>query len=330
MCEGLWPFAILHGARCKAMLNTFHLRTFLAVVDAGSYSAAAQLLHMSQPAVSQQIKALEDQLGEIKLFQRQGQRMILTHAGQELLPSARELVQLAERAEQSISALRGKVTGRVTLGCTPSSGERLLPRLLALFRAEYPAVAVELTVAPADALADALAEREVALLLLEEQQRRRGVESVPMGSEPLPLVAPVGHPLLAHKEQPPSALRGHPLVLPRPGSPLRRTIEDGLRRRGVAPADLRPALEADSAAAMLEAVRAGIGPAFMPKSCLPPRPSGYELAAVAMTPLRQEWHLLRARERGMPRAVMALYDFLIGPSARAALRKGGLAVPDPE
>lgn len=306
------------------MLNTFHLRTFLAVVDAGSYSAAAQLLHMSQPAVSQQIRALEEQLGDVRLFRRVGQRMVPTHAGEELLPSARDLVQLAERAEQSIMALRGQVTGRVTVGCTPSSGERLLPRLLAAFRSHFPAVSVELAVGPAEALVDALGEREIALLLLEDQQRRRGVESLPLGSEPLPLIAPSGHPLLQQERVPPGVLREHGLVLARPGSPLRRTVEDGLRRRGVAPADLRPVLEADSAAAMLEAVKAGIGMAFVPKICLPQRPAGYDSVDLAMAPLRQEWYLLRARERGLPRAVQTLYDFLTGTEARAILRKAGV------
>src|SRR5690606_2113601 len=105
-----------------------------------------------------------EQLGDVRLFRRVGQRMVPTHAGEELLPSARDLVQLAERAEQSIMALRGQVTGRVTVGCTPSSGERLLPRLLAAFRSHFPAVSVELAVGPAEALVDALGEREIALL----------------------------------------------------------------------------------------------------------------------------------------------------------------------
>ncbi|RRR68085.1 MAG: LysR family transcriptional regulator, partial [Candidatus Viridilinea halotolerans] len=133
------------------MLNTFHLRTFLAVVDAGSYSAAAEVLHMSQPAISQQIRALEEQLGEMRLFRRVGKKMVLTHAGEELLLTARELVQLATRAEENLLALKGQVTGRVVLGCSSSSGERLLPCLLADFQPQYPAIMLELVVAPSDA-----------------------------------------------------------------------------------------------------------------------------------------------------------------------------------
>ena len=72
------------------MLNTLHLQTFLAVVEAGNYSAAAERLHMSQPAVSQHIRALEDQLDHVRLFRRVGQQMLMTHAGEDLIESARE------------------------------------------------------------------------------------------------------------------------------------------------------------------------------------------------------------------------------------------------
>ncbi|NTV63453.1 MAG: LysR family transcriptional regulator, partial [Oscillochloris sp.] len=256
------------------MLSTFHLRTFLAVVDEGSYSAAAQKLHMSQPAVSQQIRALEEQLGDVRLFRRVGQRMVPTHAGEELLSSARDLVMLAERAAQSIIALRGQVTGRVVVGCTSNSAERLLPQLLAAFHEQFPAVSVELEVAQADALIDGIAERRLALLLLEEQQRRRGMESLAFGVEPLALVAANTSPLLKQEQVPPGVLREQSLVLPRVGAPLRRIIEEGLRRRGVVATDLKVAFEADSLIAIMQGVRVGMGLAFVPKSCLPARSEG--------------------------------------------------------
>lgn len=306
------------------MLNSFHLRTFVAVVDAGNYSAAAAALHMTQPAVSQQIHALEEQLGDIRLFRRVGKKMVPTHAGEELLAVARDLVQLSERAEQNILALKGQVTGRVVLGCTASSGERLLPRLLSGYHTQYPAVALELAVAPADELLDALGERSVALVLLEEQQRRRGLELTLLGGEPLALLAPTGHPLLKQEQVPPGVLRELPLALPRPGSPMRRTIEEGLRRRGVAGVDLRPALESDSVTALLQAARAGLGLAFVPRSCAPARGEGVGQVDLAGAAIQQEWFLARARERGLPRAVQSLYDYLTGAQARAALNRAGI------
>ncbi|NJN17957.1 MAG: LysR family transcriptional regulator [Oscillochloris sp.] len=306
------------------MLNTIHLRTFLTVVDAGSYSAAAQRLHMSQPAVSQQIRALEEQLGNIRLFRRVGQRMAPTHAGEELLPSARELVQLAERAEQNIVALRGQLTGRVLVGCTASSGERLLPRLLAIFHSRHPAVSIEMGIGTTDDLLDAVAERRIGLALLEDPPRRRGLEAITIGSEPLLLIAPSGHPLLKQNQVPPGVLRDHPLALPRAGNVLRRIIEDGLRRRSLTPTDLQLALESDSVTTLIEAVRAGFGMAFVPRSCLPARASGYDTVELAGNPLHQEWFLVRPRERGGPRASHALIDFLLDDETMALWRKLGI------
>src|SRR6266511_106647 len=98
-----------------AMLNTIHLQTFLAVVESGNYSAAAERLHMSQPAVSQHIRALEQHLDNVPLFRRIGQRMALTHAGEELVEVAREMLALSSRAEENIRVLRGQISGRVTV-----------------------------------------------------------------------------------------------------------------------------------------------------------------------------------------------------------------------
>jgi DNA-binding transcriptional LysR family regulator len=308
------------------MLNTIHLQTFLAVVEAGNYSAAAERLHMSQPAVSQHIRALEQHLDNVRLFRRVGQQMALTHAGEELVEVAREMLALSARAEENIRVLRGQIRGRVTVGCTPSSGEQLLSPLLASFRTRFPAIAVTVTIAPLETLLEWLATQQAQVLLIEEQQRRRGWESQLLGVERLVLLAPRGHALLQQEQVPPGMLRGLPLVLPRSGSPLRRIIEDGLRRRGVGAADMLIALETEGMGLMVQAVRDGIGLAFVPQMRLPRgRDTGMvDLAGVNM---QQEWYILRSRERGAPRAVLELYSFIAGADARKLLAKEGLKVP---
>jgi DNA-binding transcriptional LysR family regulator len=308
------------------MLNTLHLQTFIAVVEAGNYSAAAERLHMSQPAVSQHIRALEAQLDNVRLFRRVGQQMLLTHAGEELVDMARDMLALATRAEESIRNLRGQVSGRVTLGCTPSSGERLLAPVLAAFRQQFPAIQISVVLASFDALLEGLASQQVHVLLAEEQQRRRGWESLLLGSERLMLLAPRGHALLAQEQVTPGQLKGLPLVMPRAGTPLRRLIEEGLRRRGVGVADVVVALETDGMGLTIQAVRAGIGMAFVPQMRLPRgRDTGVvDLAGIHM---QQEWYVLRSRERGAPRAVQELFSFIAGKDARRLLAKEGLKPP---
>jgi DNA-binding transcriptional LysR family regulator len=280
---------------------------------------------MSQPAVSQHIRALEGQLDNIRLFRRVGQQMLLTHAGEDLVESAREMLALSTRAEESIRALRGQISGRVTLGCTPSSGERLLPPLLAAFRSRFPAISVAVTIAPLETLLEWLAVHQVHLLFIEEQQRRRGWESQVLGVERLQLVAPRGHVLLQQEQVPAGTLRDQPLVLPRNGTPLRRIIEDGLRRRGVGAADITIALETDGVTLMIQAVRDGVGLAFIPQTRLP---RGRDIGTVdlAGVNLQQEWHLVRVRERGAARAAQELFSFIVGKDARRLLAKEGLKV----
>jgi DNA-binding transcriptional LysR family regulator len=309
------------------MLNTIHLRTFLAVVDSGNYSAAAEQLHMSQPAVSQHIRLLEEQLDGARLFRRVGQQMLPTHAGEALIELAREMLALSERAEENVKALRGQIAGRVTVGCTPSTGEIVLPPLLAAFRARFPAIGVTVTLAPSETLLEWLAAQRAHILLIEEPHRRRGWESALFAVEPLVLLAPRNHPLLAQEQVPPGALRNEPLILPRSGTPTRRVIEDGLRRRGIGAGDIHVALETDSVGLTVRAVRDGIGMAFIPQTRLP---RGRDAGVVDLSGLnlQQEWHVLRSRERGAPRAIHELYAFLSGPDIRKLIVKEGLKLPE--
>ena len=309
------------------MLNTFHLRTFVSVTDAGSYSAAAALLHLSQPAVSQHIHALEDQLDGVRLFRRVGKKMVPTHAGEELLRTARELVTLATHAEESIRALKGQLGGRVLLGCTPSSGERLLAPLLAAFRVRFPSVALDVQLAPAAQLLEWMAEQQVHVLLVEEQQRRRNWESTLLGSEPLLLLAPRGHALLQQEQVPPGSLREQPLILPRAGTPLRRAIEDALRRRGLPAAELHLALECDSTALAVQGVRAGLGLAFVPLS-RHPRSRDMGVVSLAGVGIRQEWYAIRSRDGMASQARDELFSFLTGRESRTILGREGLQVPN--
>jgi DNA-binding transcriptional LysR family regulator len=304
------------------MLNTIHLRTFLAVVENGNYSTAAEQLHMSQPAVSQHIKALEEQL-EVRLFRRSGQQMVPTHAGEALSTSAREILALSQRAEENVRALRGQVSGQLTIGCTPSSGEQLLPPLLLAFRKRFPAISVAVTLAPLDTLLEWLSSQRVHMVIADESQRRRGWETQSLGSEPLALLAPRGHAILQHEQVTPAMLRNQSFVLPRVGSALRRLIEEGLRRRGVSAAEILVALETDGSALMIRAVRDGLGLAFLPQSRIP---RGREIGVVNLhgLNLQQEWFVVRSRERGAPRPVQEFFTYVTGQDGRVVLGKEGL------
>jgi DNA-binding transcriptional LysR family regulator len=304
------------------MLNTDHLHTFVAVVEVGTYSAAAERLHLTQPAVSQQIRMLEKQLGNVRLFRRVGQRMVMTHAGEELLPSARELLALAERTEAAMLALRGHITGRVVIGCAPSTGCIVLPALLAEFRHRYPAVVAVLEIGPPEQIAEWLQDGRVQLLFAEEVGRRRGWDAVSLGSEPVICVAGHDHAWAEAELLTVGMIKEQPLVLPRQGTPLRRTVEEGLRRRGLTGTDLHVALETDSVESALAAARAGMGLAFVPASGARHR-EGLQVLSFSGLRLNQEWFLIRSRER-QQRAIQECAVFLESDEARQILARLGL------
>ena len=306
------------------MLSTVHLLTFLTVAEEGTYSAAAERLHLTQPAISQQIRLLEKQLGEVHLFRRVAQRMVLTHAGEELLPIARDIVQLAERAEESLLALRGQISGRVVVACSPYSGVQVLPALLHLFRELYPAVQLQLEIAALDQVQTWLIEQRVHIGLLEEPIRRRGWENIHVAQEALVCCVPLNHAWLAAPLVTVGMLRDVALILPPLGTPLRKSIDDSIRRAGLAPGELTIALQCESAAATVAAIQAGLGIGWVPQSCQPPathltvcNPDGLHIHI--------DWYLVGSKDPAFGRAIHDCRAFLAGAHVRTVLQRLGLA-----
>lgn len=307
------------------MLNTIHLQTFLAVVETGSYSAAAERLHLSQPAVSSHIRALESQLDQVRLFRRVGQQMLPTQAGEELIAVARAMLDLSTRAEEHIRSLRGQISGKVTLGCTPLGGEMLLTRILTAFHAHHPAVSLSVRVALPGTLLELLARQQIHIALIEEKQSPRHWVVQLLGSEPLALIAPRDHELAQRGLIAPDALRQVPMIMPLNGCTIRQTIEERLHNSGLAPADMRVVLETDSASVAIEAVRSGIGLAFVPQSLLQRFP---DISVVSIElRLQQEWFALRSREHTMSRAVQEAFAFFTGQHMLAILHDMGIQSP---
>ncbi|MDP2659901.1 MAG: LysR family transcriptional regulator, partial [Dehalococcoidia bacterium] len=118
------------------MLNVYQLSVFLAVAECGSFLGAGGKLHLTGPGVSHQIKGLEKQLG-LSLFQREGRRMELTDAGKALMSAATQLVEMANRTEESILRQQDPNSGKIVFGCDTILGEHILPKLVAAFKREY-------------------------------------------------------------------------------------------------------------------------------------------------------------------------------------------------
>ncbi len=174
------------------MINLWQIQVFLEVAETGSFSAAALRLHLTQPGVSQQIRALENHLGT-KLFIRRGHGVELTAAGCDLLDPARRLLHLSELTERTAMSRRGKVSGRVRLGCTVTSAPYIIGAWLYEFRTEHPDVSVQLEHSEPAPLLGALRAQELDGGFVLGRMRGRGLVHHKLAEDPILLIVPLNH-----------------------------------------------------------------------------------------------------------------------------------------
>jgi DNA-binding transcriptional LysR family regulator len=235
-------------------LQVTHLRTLQAIARHGSFSRAAQALNVTQPAVSMQVRQLEDGLG-VRLLERAGPRVRPTAAGSLLLEHAERALGELARAVERLHALRGVVAGPVRLGTGTAISMYLLPPLLRTLRTRSPSVDLIVTTGTAPDVIRAVAEADLDVGVVGLPVRRRELVVAPFVTDEFVAIAAPRHwrtrtPIDA------VALQGERLILDQPGATSRRLIDGWLRRRGVAPTV--PA-ELGNTEATKELVRAGLG-----------------------------------------------------------------------
>ena len=173
-------------------MEIHQLRYFLAVVATGTFTAAAEVCHVSQPSLSSQIAKLEDEVGG-SLLERHRSGARLTARGLLFQPRATEALRQLEEAAREFAELDGLKSGEVTLGCLPTTGAYLLPPLLKEFRRQHPGLTVRLSEESSPALAQALRDGQVDLAFLDEAGLGTGLRATSLFSEPLLVAVPADH-----------------------------------------------------------------------------------------------------------------------------------------
>ncbi len=243
------------------MLETFRIRVFRAVAHHLNFSRAAEELLLTQPAVTQQIKALEDEFG-VPLFHRGGGRIALTPGGEALLPFAERMRVLSEEAVMAVAGAYGRQAGDLALGASQTIGQYLLPNLIAGFLAHQPRITITAQSGNSDAILQRLLTQEIHLALIEGPEQRKDLHIEPFMEDHMVLVVPAGHGW-AGAELDVAALRGERLLMREFGSGSRRVVEQALAAAGLKPKDLKIGLELDSTEGLLSAVEAGLGVTFV-------------------------------------------------------------------
>ncbi|HYH19837.1 MAG TPA: LysR family transcriptional regulator [Azospirillum sp.] len=238
-------------------LNPDQLRTFLSVVDLGSFSAAARRLNLTQPAVSLQIRELEGRLG-VPLLDRMGRRAVPTPAGETLVGHARRIIAEIDAALEALRRHREGALGRVRLGSGASIAAYLLPRVLKALRDSRPDLEVVVRVGTADTIVRGLLAGEFDLAVLTLPVDERGLSVEPLRADPLIAVFPAGTAL--PDAVTPAEFARFPLILDERPTRQRALTLAWLQAGGITP---RPVMELGSNDAVRAMVAAGMGASIM-------------------------------------------------------------------
>jgi DNA-binding transcriptional LysR family regulator len=298
-----------------------HLLTFRTVVDKGSFSAAAEELDISQPAVSFQIRSLEQRLGQ-RLLDRSGRRVAVTEAGALLLGYARRMLALEAELEREIGEVGTRVAGRLELGSSTGPGEVLLPRLCGAFVRAYPDVRVSLVVQDTHTICERVLDDELELGVVGAARPQRGLVFEPFVRDELVVILPPDHPLAARERVTLEELAREPLLLQQEGAGVRTVLEAALRARGLRLRDLDVVMELGLQQSVKAAVLDGLGITVISRLAVERELADGNLVALELegSDLVRDFSAVRHAGRTPTRLTTAFLEF-----ARTEL--GGLAVP---
>ena len=291
-------------------MDTRQLAAFCAVVELHSFSHAAERLGVTQPAVSMQIRALEERFG-LKLLDRSGRRVEPTEAGQRLYRGAQRLIALEEQLQNEVASVEeGDLRGRIEIGSSTGPGDRVLPLLLCEFQRQSPAVSISLSVFDTQTVVERVAERELELGVVGAARKHRGVVFEPFFRDDVVLACKPEH-RFANRTITLDELCREPLIVMQEGAGLRHLLEDELRPRGVRMRDLNIQLELGLQESVRSAVLAGYGVAFIAHSALESELAAGQLASARVEGLdpAREISIVQASGRSLTRAAEAFLAF---------------------
>jgi DNA-binding transcriptional LysR family regulator len=290
-------------------MDTRQLQAFCAVVEKKSFSQAAEQLGVTQPAVSLQVRALEQRLGQ-SLLDRSGRRVEPTEAGRRLYRSAQRMLALEEQLLDEVSADNGRLTGTLAIGASTGPGAHLVPLLLCEFQREHPDLHVALSIWDTQTVIDRVVDRQLELGVVGALRRHRSLEFEPLVRDEIVLAVPPGHDAAGGTISL-DQLKEETLIVMQEGAGVRQVVEDELRRAGLRLRGIEPKLELGLQESIKSAVAAGYGVAFISRTAIEGELAAGRLAAAqveGVEPARQIY-IVRARGRSATRAAEAFLSF---------------------
>jgi len=284
------------------------LRVFESVARNLSYTKASQELHLSQPAVSMQVRQLEEEVG-LPLFEKLGKQISLTEAGRELFDCSRSIARSLEEMEEVVESLKGVSRGRLSLAVA-STVNYFAPRLLAAFHQRYPGIGLRLDVTNRERLVHHLQANTVDMVLMGQPPDGVDVESEAFMENPLVVIAPPEHPLAGATGVTLERLAREVFVMREPGSGTRQAMERFFAEHGIG---IRHGMQMTRNEAIKQAVRAGLGLSVVSLHTVELELETKRLVIldVAGFPIQRQWHLVYRRGRRLSPAAQAFRQFVL-------------------
>lgn len=285
------------------------LQVFHAVAKHLSFTKAAEALFMTQPAVTFQIRQLEEHFST-RLFDRAHGRIALTPAGQLALEYAEKILGMSAELDTRLKEMSGQVSGPLLIGASTTIAEFLLPQVLGEFKSRYPGVVPRLFVANSEAVQARIAERTLDLGFIEGDSHLPSLVTDVVCDDELQVVCAPAHPLAKLKSVPPKALAEHAYISREPGSGTREVIDHYLQKAGVAPDTLQVVMELGSPEALKGLVATGLGFAIMSRATVTKETRLEQLVAVPLAPrLNRHLSVVYPKERFHSRLVNGFVQF---------------------
>jgi DNA-binding transcriptional LysR family regulator len=287
------------------------LEVLAKVAELGSFSRAAEALRLTQPTVSEHVRALEDDLG-VQLLDRLGRQATPTPAGQLLLGYARRILALTVEARQALDQFQGRMSGTLVAGASTIPGEYVLPGLIGQFKGKFPDIAISLLIGSSRQVCDWVEEGRVEIGVAGAEPASRVLHARTLMADELVIVVPAEHPWAQRAAVTLAEVRGEPLLLRERGSGSRHALERALAAAGTGLADFRVVGEMGSTQAVKQAVRAGAGITVISRRAVEDECRARLLACVKITdlPITRAFHLVTHRDRTRSPLAQAFVEFL--------------------
>jgi len=296
------------------------IQVFEAVARHMSFTRAAEELFLTQPAVSMQVKQLEEQLG-VPLFEQLGKRIFLTEAGKEVYDYSRAINQQLTEMETVLDRLKGLTGGRLTISVA-STANYFIPTLLGVFNQRFSGIEISLDVTNRETLLRQLNDNTVDLVIMGQPPAELELEAGPFMDNPLVIVAPPDHPLATKKKIPLERLQDEVFLVREKGSGTRIAMERFFNERHIR---IKTGMEVGSNEAIKQSVQAGLGLGLLSRDTLEQELSLNRLVIldVAEFPILRHWYVVHRKGKRLSPMAQAFKDFLLNEATQIIQRDRG-------